>query len=211
MLPFLLIVQLINIAIIDSLLASLHRLLLKDQYAYVFSPHFDSFCLLLSLGTPCPAQYRMANGAINWENSYGGFSYDIAGTIRQTTDGGYIVTGCTGPAGDKRFLTMKLYPDGELDWQKVYGGTEDDRSFSVKQTPDDGYIIAGRTASDNGDVTGQHGDYDFWVVKLGPCGVNPGVEMEDKSLQSLEAAASSSYFPLETPGSPGYSSPSNWY
>ena len=145
------------------------------------------------LGTDLWVVKLDANGVISWENIYGGFSNDIAGAIRETTDGGYIVTGCTGPAGDKRFLTMKLYPDGELDWQKVYGGTEDDRSFSVKQTSDEGYIIAGRTASDNGDVTGQHGDYDFWVVKLGPCSVNPGVEMEDQSLHSLEAAASSSY------------------
>ncbi|WP_431486226.1 T9SS type A sorting domain-containing protein [Lewinella sp.] len=145
------------------------------------------------LGTDLWVVKLNADGTINWENNYGGYSYDIAGAIRETTDGGYIITGCIGPAGDKRFLTMKLYPDGELDWQKEYGGTEDDRSFSVKQTPDDGYIIAGRTASDNGDVTGQHGDYDFWVVKLGPCGVNAEVEMEDQSLQSLEVAASSTY------------------
>lgn len=133
------------------------------------------------------------DGTIVWENIYGGFSYDIAGAIREAADGGYIVTGCTGPAGDKRFWTIKITSTGELDWEKSYGGTEDDRSFSVKQTTDGGFVVAGRTASDNGDVSGQHGDYDFWVVKLGPCGVNTAVEVLEDGLQSLEVALSSTY------------------
>ncbi|MCW3117991.1 MAG: hypothetical protein JWM28_2073 [Chitinophagaceae bacterium] len=39
---------------------------------------------------------------------------------------------------------------------------------AVKTTPDGGYILAGTTRSNDGDVNGYHGNYDYWVVKLGP-------------------------------------------
>ena len=133
------------------------------------------------------------SGEISWQNFYGGFQSDIAGDIQQTSDGGYIVTGCTGQVGSKRFWTLKLTPEGILDWQKSYGGFDDDRSFSIKQTNDDGFIVAGRTASNNDDVSGNNGDYDYWVVKLGPCGVNTDVEIQEEGLQSEEVALSSTY------------------
>ena len=41
-------------------------------------------------------------------------------------------------------------------------------AFSVQQTADSGYIVAGSTNSSNGDVTGFHGDQDYWIVKLAP-------------------------------------------
>lgn len=145
------------------------------------------------LGTDLWVVKLNAQGEITWQNFYGGFSTDIAGSIRETEGGGYIVTGCTGQAGDKRFWTIKLTADGTLDWRKSYGGTEDDRSFAVQQTSDNGFIVAGRTASDNGDVSGQNGDYDFWVVKLNACGLNTDVEVMEDGLQSLEVALSSSY------------------
>ena len=41
---------------------------------------------------------------------------------------------------------------------------------SIKQTADGGYIAAGWTRSNDGDVTGNHGDYDFWITKLSSSG-----------------------------------------
>lgn len=37
---------------------------------------------------------------------------------------------------------------------------------SVKPTTDGGFILAGHTLSNDGDVSGNHGDEDYWVVKL---------------------------------------------
>ena len=54
-----------------------------------------------------------------------------------------------------------------IEWQKCLGGNDDDWAESVQQTSDGGYIVAGYTESNDGDVSGNHGDYDYWVVKLG--------------------------------------------
>ncbi|AJG41190.1 hypothetical protein TRQ7_06965 [Thermotoga sp. RQ7] len=55
----------------------------------------------------------------------------------------------------------------EIIWQKALGGFDVDVAYSVQQTTDGGYIVAGFTKSNDGDVTGNHGSADFWVVKLG--------------------------------------------
>ena len=51
-------------------------------------------------------------------------------------------------------------------WQKSLGGTGDDEAYSVQASPDGGCIVAGYTESNDGDVTGNHGKRDYWVVKL---------------------------------------------
>jgi len=61
---------------------------------------------------------------------------------------------------------VKLSSMGSLQWQKCLGGSSLDEAHSIQQTDDGGYIVAGQTHSDDGDVSGNHGDSDFWVVKL---------------------------------------------
>lgn len=53
-----------------------------------------------------------------------------------------------------------------IEWQNSIGGSNDDYGTSIIATPDGGYITAGRAKSNDGDVTGNHGDFDYWVVKL---------------------------------------------
>jgi hypothetical protein len=50
------------------------------------------------------------------------------------------------------------------------GGSFWEEAWSVKQTKDGGFIIAGRANSIDGDVTGNHGSLDYWVVKLNNIG-----------------------------------------
>lgn len=59
-----------------------------------------------------------------------------------------------------------------IEWQKNLGGSlgESAYSFNIKQAPDGGYIVVGSTKSTDGDITFNHGDYDYWVVKLNPNG-----------------------------------------
>jgi hypothetical protein len=40
------------------------------------------------------------------------------------------------------------------------------RPFPVQQTLDGGYIVGGETKSNEADVSGNHGEFDAWVVKL---------------------------------------------
>lgn len=117
-------------------------------------------------------------GAIQWQKYYGGTSTDMAQSIQQTTDGGYIVAGIsdssntdvTNNNGSNDFWVLKLNSLGELEWQKALGGAFYDQAYSVQQTSDEGFIACGYTNSTNGLVTGNHGDVDYWVVKLNNLG-----------------------------------------
>ncbi|MBK6550480.1 MAG: hypothetical protein IPG11_08720 [Flavobacteriales bacterium] len=53
-----------------------------------------------------------------------------------------------------------------IDWQQNYGGRSADRGFSVSATTDAGYIVLGETFSNDGQVSGNHGSFDLWVLKL---------------------------------------------
>jgi len=99
---------------------------------------------------------------------------DYLFSIKETSDGGYIVTGfsysndgdVSGNHGDADYWIVKLNPAGAISWQKSFGGKATDEANSIRQTRDGGYIIAGASASNDGDVTGNHGDTDYWIVKL---------------------------------------------
>jgi hypothetical protein len=115
-----------------------------------------------------------STGSIQWQKALGGTAEDVANYIQQTTDGGYIIAGytystdgnVTGNHGGGDYWVIKLSNTGYLEWQKTLGGTNTDWAFSIQQTTDGGYIVAGQTTSLDGDVTGNHGIRDYWVIKL---------------------------------------------
>jgi len=119
-----------------------------------------------------------AFGNITWQKSLGGSGIDRATSIQQTTDGGYIVSGdsdsnngdVTGNHGGKDYWIVKLDENGNIEWQKSLGGSGDDQTYSVQQTTDGGYIVVGSSNSNDGDVSGNNGGKDFWVVKLNTSG-----------------------------------------
>ncbi len=117
-----------------------------------------------------------ASGTIQWQKCLGGSEFEYAKSIKQTTDGGYIVAGVT-PSNDSDVTfnhgggdlwVVKLTPASSIQWQKCFGGSGEDGAQEIQQTTDGGYIVAGNTFSNDGDVSGNHGNRDFWVVKLGP-------------------------------------------
>ena len=50
-------------------------------------------------------------------------------------------------------------------WSVILGGTAYEQAMSIARVSD-GYIVAGYTGSNDGDVSGNHGEEDFWVLKL---------------------------------------------
>ncbi len=119
-----------------------------------------------------------AAGILQWQKSYGGSSVDIACDIHQTSDLGFIIGGytisndgdVTGNHGFEDYWIVKLNSSGNLQWQKTFGGSMDERAYAVQQTADGGYVAGGYTMSTDGDITGNHGDYDYWVIKLNSSG-----------------------------------------
>lgn len=109
-----------------------------------------------------------AAGNVVWQRAFGGTLDDIAFSIDETSDGGYLMAGFTVSfgAGSNDFWILKLDSGGLIEWQKTYGGTALDWAFAARQTPEGGYIAAGRTDSFGG------GGADVWVLKLDSSG-NP--------------------------------------
>jgi hypothetical protein len=111
---------------------------------------------------------------LSWQVSLGGSDYDYASSIQETSDGGYVVAGMsystdgdvTGNHGGYDYWVAKLSGEGELSWQVSLGGSGEDGAHSIQETSDGGYVVAGMSNSHNGDVTGNHGNSDYWVVKL---------------------------------------------
>ena len=105
----------------------------------------------------------------------GGFLFDYGYDVKQTSDGGYIVAGYTysndgdvsGNHGYFDYWIVKIDGTGNIQWQKCLGGSGYDNAYDIEQTSDGGYIVAGATYSNDGDVSGNHGSCDYWVVKLG--------------------------------------------
>jgi len=87
-----------------------------------------------------------SQGDTLWTRTYGGSAHDIAYSVQQTADGGYIVAGYTSSFGaDDDFYLVKTNSQGDTLWTLTYGGVEDDWTYSVQQTTDGGYIVAGVT------------------------------------------------------------------
>lgn len=114
------------------------------------------------------------DGSVQWQSLFGGSNSDLALRIRQTNDGGYIVAAYTkstdapviGNHGNYDGWVIKLNKDGVGQWHKTFGGSNMDFIHSIQQTTDGGYIAAGGTYSNDGDVVGNHGNADFWIMKL---------------------------------------------
>jgi uncharacterized delta-60 repeat protein len=90
-----------------------------------------------------------SSGNIQWSRAIGGTNRDLASSIQQTSDGGYIVAGGTWSfgAGNYDVLIIKLDSSGNIQWSRAIGGTNDDYANSIQQTSDGGYIVAGWTYS----------------------------------------------------------------
>ena len=87
------------------------------------------------------------NGNHQWSKTYGGIFGDGALAVKQTSDGGYIMTGYTANsgAGQEDVYLIKTDANGDTLWTRTYGEWRIDFGTAVEQTSDGGYIIAGFT------------------------------------------------------------------
>lgn len=113
-------------------------------------------------------------GNSQWQKAYGGTSFEFGRCVQQTSDGGYILAGSSwsndvdvsNNHGKSDYWIVKVDVTGAIQWERSFGGSEDEHAWAVQQTTDGGYIVAGSSASVNGDVPGNIGGPDYWVLKL---------------------------------------------
>jgi hypothetical protein len=102
-----------------------------------------------------------------WTRTFGGANIDIGHSVRQTTDGGFVVGGYSrsyGSMSGRNALLVKVDADGDGAWIEAYGGDDDDEGWAVVPTADHGYVLAGHTKSFG------TGDTDVLLVKTDATG-----------------------------------------
>ena len=102
-----------------------------------------------------------ASGNVQWQKTYGAAGFDFADSVRQTSDGGFVLAGGTDSsgAGNRDVWILKLNAAGGVQWQKTLGSAGFDQANSVQTTSDGGYVVAGDTSFGAGSI-------DVWVLKL---------------------------------------------
>jgi hypothetical protein len=111
-------------------------------------------------------QISQVSQGSTFAKAIGGSNEDIAYSIIQSSDGGYVVAGGTSSfgAGGVDIYVVKLDSSGNVVWAKTIGGSSDDEAYSIIQSSDGGYVVAGSTRSFGA------GGYDIFVVKLDSSG-----------------------------------------
>jgi hypothetical protein len=99
---------------------------------------------------PIACLYKFSDaGALMWENSYKGLAndrQDYANCVRQTDDGGYIVTGETGDEqGYYNMYLLRTDANGSVIWEKGLNKQKETIGYSVVQTADKGFVATGIT------------------------------------------------------------------
>ncbi len=105
------------------------------------------------------------NGNKEWSKTYGWSEDNLGFCVKQTNDGGYIITGHAQsyPNGVQydEVLLIKTDENGTLEWKQTFG---DGRGQCIATTADGGYIVTGYTYSYGADA-------DVWLIKTDENGV----------------------------------------
>ena len=130
-------------------------------------------CCLILVGSPTRAQ-----PSIIWQDCFGGTDSEQGIFVRETSDHGFIVAASTSSNngditnnhGSDDAILIRFDSNNNLVWKKNYGGSLDEGFLSILETSDHGFIAAGSTESNDGDVSGNHGSNDIWIVKVDSIG-----------------------------------------
>ncbi|MBK7377892.1 MAG: T9SS type A sorting domain-containing protein [Ignavibacteriales bacterium] len=105
-----------------------------------------------------------ADGDTLWTKTYGGVGDDYAYSLKQTSDGGFVIGGATNSygIGGLDYYLIKTNSLGDTLWTKAFGDISDDICYSIDLTADGGYALAG--------VRTYNPDEDVWIIKVDSMG-----------------------------------------
>ena len=100
-----------------------------------------------------------SDGEVEWERSFSGieqsdhstteYTSDVALSVGQTRDGGYVLAGSSEGSTGIRVWLLRTGPQGRLFWGRNPGVASRAVAYDVVQTPDRGFAIAGSSTSVN--------------------------------------------------------------
>ena len=163
----------------------------------VIGNHGNSDVLILELNTFGEILWQRCYGGSGYEGSSSGMPY--GSSIFQTSDGGFLFSTTTesndgdvvglhaqypmlGQDNEPVYFgdiwVVKINSVGDVVWQKCLGSNSIEGSHELIPTADGGILVSGWTLlvsdgiqlGNDGDVSGAHGDFDLWLVKLSPAG-----------------------------------------
>lgn len=93
-----------------------------------------------------------ASGTTTGSGAYDGTVPKTAESIRQTSDGGYILAGSTTPAGSSQtqLQLIRVNQDMSVRWQAAFGSNPENGAYDVRETSDGGFIASGYTVDASG-------------------------------------------------------------
>lgn len=107
------------------------------------------------------------NGDLLAQKYYGGLGSDSGSDIIQTADDGFVISGSFESINrGYDYCVIKLDKKMNIEWQNYYGGTSSDNVCGIIQIDKGGYVVAGSSYSTDGEVVGNHGSDDFWIIKI---------------------------------------------
>ena len=121
-----------------------------------------------------------ALGDLEWQKTLGSDLEDIAEDVTPVADGyiviGYVSGQNTGQVSGHDELgtldcwVVKLDFNGDIVWQKALGGSQPEWGRAVLPLDDGSIMVVGGARSTNGDVVGNDGGAECWLVKLSSTG-----------------------------------------
>jgi hypothetical protein len=107
-----------------------------------------------------------SSGSTIWANRYGGNDYEIATSVKETQDEGYIFSVFYSTASNVSLQLIKVNSAGDTLWTKFVGTADDEVASNLQTTNDGGFLVTGHT--DAAALT--NGKRDVWLVKLDSLG-----------------------------------------
>uniref|UniRef100_A0A7C4GES2 T9SS type A sorting domain-containing protein n=1 Tax=candidate division WOR-3 bacterium TaxID=2052148 RepID=A0A7C4GES2_UNCW3 len=145
----------------------------EDEGAITSKPRWFGWVLVALLA----ALVGVVRAQTTFIRTYGGSNYDCGESVRQTSDGGYIIVGNArsfSPGSYQELYIVRTDAQGNQRWAKTYGDTLEQTAEDVLPTADGGFMIVGfktvRTVVRHRDIwllrTNASGDT-LWTRRIG--------------------------------------------